>query len=130
MQENGGSAGLPEEMKDYTDLTVTGPLGHGIRFQWLAINTDIVRLMTPPSWEEFTQYNLFKKREENTLEAFYPHGDFVLETLRKRKGFYKNVMGVTMYNEGQDEFLYSLRGIWKNVKNSVEKGYPFGNTLV
>lgn len=98
----------------------------------LAINRDILRIVRTPSWEEFTKYSLFNAplEERPTLSPFYPQRDFVLETLRHKPGYYKNVMGVTMYNEGQDEFLFTLRGIWKNVKFAAEKGLPFGKTLV
>lgn len=98
----------------------------------LAINRDIIRLVRTPSWEEFTKYLLFNvsPEERPTLTPFYPQRDFVLETLRHKPGYYKNVMGVTMYNEGQEEFLYTLRGIWRNVKFAADKNKPFGRTLV
>ena len=125
-------APLPEVLPGYQELTITGPPGQGLRFQWLSINRDILRIVRAPAWEEFTKYNLFNisPEERPTLQPFYPQRDFVLETLRRRPGYYKNVMGATMYNEGQDEFLYTLRGIWKNVKFAAEKNKKFGRTLL
>jgi hypothetical protein len=34
---------------------------------------------------------------------------------------YVNVMGLTMFNEGQEEILSSLRGIWRNLQKSKNK---------
>ena len=130
MESNGSE--VPAAMREYQELTITGPPGQGIRFQWLSIQSNILRIVRPPAWDEFTKYNLFNENPErkSTIKSFYPPGDFVLQTLRRAPGYYKNVMGVTMYNEGQDEFLYTLRGIWKNVKTASDKGIPFGRTLV
>jgi len=126
------------------DLLVTGPVGQAIRMQWLALGGKLNKRARPPVWEEFLSYDLFSTtvcsleaippkvdiREAIPFKAIYPKGEFVLETLRKEAGYYENVMGLTMYNEGQEEVLYSLRGIWRNLHAARRRNIEFGNTLV
>lgn len=102
----------------------------GIRMQWLAIRACMIKSLRTPAWDEFLSYDLFRNLEGGTIEPIYPKEEFVLETLRRGRGYYTNVMGLTMYNEGQEEVLYSLRGIWRNLRTSERRMREFGKTLV
>ena len=120
----------PDPLSSLQDLPVTGPFGQSIRMQWLSIRANMIRSLRTPAWDEFTRYNLFDDLSLNTIESLFPRDEFVLETLRRPKGYYENIMGLTMYNEGQEEVLYSLRGIWRNIHAAGSKNRYFGRTLV
>lgn len=112
------------------DLSVTGPLGQAIRMQWLGLKAHLTKSLRAPAWDEFLSYDLFNDLGNGTIEAIYPRGEFVLETLRREAPYYENVMGLTMYNEGQEEMLYSLRGIWRNLYTAKRRQRHFGKSLV
>jgi len=107
---------------------VTGPLGQGIRMQTLALRTQKFKHHYTPAHRGFDAYELFTDLAAGTLEPSSTK-EVVLETLRRGER-YRNVIGLTMYNEGQEELLFSLKGIWRNLRTARRKGRAFKRPLV
>lgn len=102
----------------------------GISFQLLKINANITSTLRPPAWDNLTRYQLFADMTQNTVQCWDNTGGLNLRTLQKEKGYYENVIGVTMFNEGERELLSTLRGIWRNVHTASRNNSSFGNCLV